>query len=84
VDDEVDCVLTGHVLFTEKPRCGALCLGEYRYKKLCACCTTAPPFRIVSSALNHTLKAGGLFGLAAVVDYIRFQVVIEITSSSIQ
>jgi hypothetical protein len=36
MDDEVDCLLTGHVLLTEQPRGGALCLGEYRHKKLSA------------------------------------------------
>jgi hypothetical protein len=83
VDDEVDCVLTGHILFTKKPRGGALRLGEYRYKKLCAGPRrTAPPLGIVRRALNHALKASGLFGLAAVVDDHRFQVVINIIAAS--
>ena len=82
MDDEVECVLTGHVLFPQKPRCGALCLGEYRYKKLCAgACRTTPPLCVVRRALNHALKASGVFGLAAVVDYDRFQIVIDILKS---
>src|ERR1700719_3170400 len=64
VDDEVDCVLTGHVLLAEK-LCGrALCLGEYRYKKLCAGpCRTTPPLCIERRALLHALKASGPLGL---------------------
>jgi len=82
VNDEVEGVVAGHVLLTKKPRGGALCLGEYRYKKLCAgACRTTPPLCVVRRALNHALKASGVFGLAAVVDYDRFQIVIDILTS---
>ena len=77
-DDEIEGVLAGHVLFIEKPRGGALRLGEYRKKKLCARPVSAPPFCIVVRTLKHALKAGRPFRLAAVVDYPRFQVVVDI------
>jgi hypothetical protein len=80
VNDEIEGVLAGHILLTEKARGGAVCLGEYRYKKFCTGpCRTTPPLCIVRRALNHALKASSVFGLAAaVVDYDRFQIVIDI------
>jgi hypothetical protein len=65
VDDEVDGVLTGHVLLTEKPRDVPLSLGEYRHKKLRAGpIRTTPPFCVERRALNHALKASGVLGNA--------------------
>ena len=60
VNDEVDGVLAGHVLLTEKPRGGALCLSEYCYKTLCAGPCRTPPLCIVRRALDYALKASGL------------------------
>jgi hypothetical protein len=60
-NDEVDCVLTGHVLLTEKPRGVALSLGEYRHKKLRAGpIRTTPPLCVERRAL----KASGVLGIA--------------------
>jgi hypothetical protein len=51
---------------TANSRGGALCLGEYGHKKLCADpVRMPPPLRIV----HHALKASGMLKLAAVVDH---------------
>jgi hypothetical protein len=71
--------LAGHVLLTEKPRSRALCLGEYRHKKLRAgAVRTTPPLRVARSALDYALTASRMQGLVAIVGCQCFQIVVDI------